>query len=219
MKLTLTFLAFFLGLTPSLVNANAQMKKRRSCFTSRRYSTALGAALTFILFCGLWLAETKSYNISANASEDFHIVITRQTVKDGLVIGTISVNDQVIGNAYENEDLKIQAGSYRGVLRYWSGHNFVQGPFGTIGKEGDFLLEVTNVHQADGRERKDILFHGGNKPQHSKGCILLGPVGKDPSSGIPSLDDSHPLRKLRKLFYGTDMPNSTPNKNIIIDVG
>ncbi len=143
----------------------------------------------------------------------FHIDIQRQRVRGALVIGTISVNDQVIGNTYENLDLMINAGSYPGLLRYWSKKNFVQGPFGTIGNVGDFLLEVANVNK-----RTDILLHGGNKPEHSLGCILLGAVGKDPQTGIPSLTPDHPLVKLRVLFYGTDVPNATPDKQITIDI-
>jgi hypothetical protein len=123
------------------------------------------------------------------------------------------VNDEVIGNTYENNDLKIPGGSYRGFIRYWSGRNFAQGPFATIGKVGDFLLEVGPI---DGRT--NMLFHGGNKPPHSKGCMLLRPVGKDPATGVPSLDDTHPLRKLRLLFYGTDLPTSIPNRGIRIDI-
>src|SRR5712691_1708320 len=96
------------------------------------------------------------------------IVVQRERVKDGLVIGTIAVNGQVIGQAYENDDLKIRVGEYSGLLRMFSpeGKNVVQGDFGTIGKSGDFLIEVANVPG-----RQAILFHGGNKPKHSKGCI------------------------------------------------
>ncbi|MCC6742660.1 MAG: hypothetical protein IT175_02255 [Acidobacteria bacterium] len=151
--------------------------------------------------------------VQGGVSETFRIVVERQKVEGGLVIGSISVDGRAIGSAYENADLKIPAGTYAGALRYWSGHNFVAGPFGTIGKEGDFLLEVTGV-----TGRRDILFHGGNKPQHSTGCIMLGPVGKDPATSIPSLDADHPLRKLRLLFYGTDTPSSTPNKRIEIEI-
>jgi hypothetical protein len=107
----------------------------------------------------------------------------------------------------------IQAGVYPGNMRYVSQHNFVQGPFGTIAHAGDFLLEAGNV-----RGHSDILFHGGDKPNHSKGCILLGAVGKDPKTHTPLLDHNHPLRKLRMLFYGTDMPLASPDKKITIQV-
>ena len=144
----------------------------------------------------------------------FNISIERGLSTNGLVTGTISVNGQEIGKTYENASLKIPAGAYTGLLRYVSGHNFVGGPFGTISKRGDFLVEISGVTGG----RTDILFHGGNRPYQSRGCILLGPVARDPGSSIPSLDNEHPLRKLRLLFYGTDVPNSTPDKAIRIQI-
>lgn len=148
-------------------------------------------------------------------SNDMRIVVQREKVNDGLVTGTIAVNGQIVGRAYENDALKIPAGRYSGILRSFSpeGKNFVQGDFGTIGKSGDFLIEVANVPG-----RTAILFHGGNKPHHSRGCILLGPVSKDPKTHIPHLEYDHPLRRLRRLFYGTESPNQTPDKSISIQV-
>jgi hypothetical protein len=155
---------------------------------------------------------------TADDSKDFNVLVVREKTEDGLIKGTISVNGEVIGNTYENAELKIPPGTYKGILRYWSGHNFVGGPFGTLGKEGDFLLEVANVKEADGTKRTNILFHGGDKPHQSKGCIMLGPVPKGPDTGKPYLPEDHPLRRLRRLFYGTDTPNSTPNRDINIEI-
>lgn len=138
--------------------------------------------------------------------------------KDKLVIGAISVNGSVIGNCYENDSLKVKEGTYPGLLRYWSKRGFVQGPFGTLGNIGDFLVQLENVRNEEGEVRTGILLHGGNQPKHSTGCILLGPVYKDPGTGTPVLDDKHPLRRLRQLFYGSDTPNSTPNKEISVVV-
>lgn len=145
--------------------------------------------------------------------ENMNIVVQRERTRDKLVIGTLTVNGQVVGKTYENSLLMIPAGVYTGHMRYVSGHNFVQGPFGTVAQAGDFLLEVANVPG-----RSDILFHGGNKPQQSKGCILLGGVGKDPKTQLPSLEYDHPLRKLRRLFYGSEMPVASPAKNVSIRV-
>lgn len=144
---------------------------------------------------------------------DMNIVVQRERTQDKLVIGTLTVNGQVVGKTYENAVLMIPAGFYKGYIRYVSAHNFVQGPFGTIAHAGDFLLEVGNVPG-----RNDILFHGGNKPQQSKGCILLGGVGKDPKTHVPSLEYDHPLRKLRRLFYGSETPVASPSKNVTMRV-
>jgi len=143
-------------------------------------------------------------------SAPFSIVVQRTGVDHKLTTGTIAVNGKVIGKTYENEALEIPPGSYVGVVRYASGKNFVQGPFGTLGHAGDFLLEVTGVNG-----RTNILLHGGNKPKHSTGCILLGPVSRSPS---PHVGDEHPLRKLRLAFYGTDTPVQCPDKQVSITV-
>lgn len=145
--------------------------------------------------------------------DDFAILIERASRRRDLVSGKIYVNGKLIGDTYENATLMIPTGTYVGLLRYWSGRNFVAGPFGTIGKEGDFLLEVGRVEN-----RTHILLHGGNKPSQSAGCILLGAVSRDPTTGIPALKDDHPLRLLRQQFYGTDRPTSTPNKQITIEI-
>jgi hypothetical protein len=151
------------------------------------------------------------YNSFAQ-SEDFTITITRLTVNNNLIYGTISLNSEEIGTAFENNSLKIPSGIYKGLMRYHSEHNFVQSELGKMSNIGDFLIEISNVN-----ERTDILFHPGNKPKHSKGCILLGPISGNPSDGY-FVDENHPLRKLRIAFYGTDTPTSCPNKNITIEI-
>jgi hypothetical protein len=141
------------------------------------------------------------------------ILVQREKKEGNLVTGSLVVNGQVIGKTYENASLMIPAGSYPGYLRYKADHNFVQGPFGTIARTGDFLLEVGNVPR-----RSAILFHGGNKPKHSRGCILLGAVGRDPKTHVRFLESDHPLRKLRLMFYGTDNPTACPAKNVTVRV-
>jgi hypothetical protein len=46
---------------------------------------------------------------------------------------------------------------------------------------------------------------------------MLGAVPRD-ANGNRYLPADHTLSKLRKAFYGTDNPNSSPNKKIIIEV-
>jgi hypothetical protein len=141
------------------------------------------------------------------------IVVQREKQSGDLVTGTVAVNGQIIGKTYENAKFLIPARTYPGYLRYVSGKNFVQGPLGSVAKSGDFLLEVGNVSG-----RTAILFHGGNKAAHSRGCILLGPVRKDPKTHLPHLEYSHPLRKLRRTFYGTDFPTQSPDTSVTIFV-
>jgi hypothetical protein len=149
-------------------------------------------------------------------SELFHIIVKRESVKDNLLRGTMYVNDTLLGRTYENDDLKIAANDYTGLLRYRSQHHFVQSAHGAMGKTGDFLVEVAGV-----KGRTNILFHTGNKPKDSKGCILLGPIKSSISpTGILtySVREESPLRRLRLLFYGTDEPVSSPDKNVSVSV-
>lgn len=144
--------------------------------------------------------------------QHFDINIVRSEVKDGLVYGSIWLNGEFIGNAYENDALKIPTGKYQAYMRYHSQKNFVQGPDGVMTNEGDFLLEVGNVPG-----RSNILFHSGTKPHHSKGCILLGPAYKNPE-GSRYIKEDHPLYILRQKYYGTNNPDSCPAVAITITV-
>ena len=143
----------------------------------------------------------------------FQIRIQRLYSKDKLVTGSLAVNGELIGGTYENDDLKVPAGSYVGRLRYRSDHNFVQGPFGLMSKTGDFLVELVGA-----KDRTNILFHGGNKPKHSKGCVLLGPVVKDKATNTGFVGGEHALRKLRLKFYGSETPVQCPSEHIFIQI-
>ncbi len=166
-------------------------------------AVALGAALVTAL--------------SGQAQRDsFAIEIIRGQPVSGLIIGDLGVNGTNLGRSFENAAKRIPAGTYKGYIRYISGKNFVQGPLNSIATVGDFLLEVADVKEPDGRARTNILFHGGSKPSESAGCIMLGPVPK--RDGVPIVPADHPLAKLRMLFYGTDTPTASPDKTIMITI-
>lgn len=131
------------------------------------------------------------------------------------VAGQLRVNGELLGDVLENDALKIPAGTYRGRMRYVSGKGFVQGPFNVMADKGDFLLEVAGVSH-----KTDILIHQGNKPWHSTGCILAGPITRKFVDGrkFVSIDSDATLSKLRRRFYGTDLPTSCPNKRITITI-
>jgi hypothetical protein len=143
----------------------------------------------------------------------FQINIQRLYTDRKLVTGSLLVNGELIGRTYENDDLKVAAGAYVGRLRYHSDHNFVQGPFGIMSKKGDFLVEVVGVPN-----RTNILFHGGNRPHHSKGCILLGPVTRDEAAKTSFIGEDHTLHKLRLKFYGSEVPDQCPDQQISIRI-
>jgi len=140
------------------------------------------------------------------AQQNFNVKLIRKSISNNLVKGKLYVNGEYLGITYENDALKISQGKYPGYLRYVS-----------IGKKGDFLLEIGSVKWSDGKKRTDLLFHGGNKPHHSNGCIMLGGISRD-EEGNRYLPENHTLAKLRKAFYGTDTPISSPNKKVTIEI-
>lgn len=168
-------------------------------------------------------AQDDVATVGGNTSKDlFKIIVQRDSVRNGTVYGTISVNNKVLGTTYENPAKMIAPNTYVGAMRYYSptaksgGH--VQGPAGAIGRAGDFLLEVVDATaDDDGRPKTNILFHGGVKPSDSEGCIMLGAVSRN-TAGARYLKDSDPLRQLRLMFYGDDNPVQSPAKDIKIEV-
>jgi hypothetical protein len=169
------------------------------------------------LFCLVCFAVAT---VSA-AAEDFIITIRREHLDGNLLVGSIFVNRERLGPCYERNDVKIAAGIYPCSMRYVSSDGHAQGPFGELAQEGDFLLEIRNVKWSDGRIRKDLLLHAGDKPGQSTGCIMLGAVRRD-SHHIAILPPNHPLRLLRLRFYGNDTPVATPDKKVsivIVDEG
>ncbi len=148
--------------------------------------------------------------VKAQDLPQFTITIERGAPNGDAIAGQLTVNGQGVGATLERNGVEIAAGNYAGTLKYFSPNGHDQGPFGSIGKHGDFLIEVTGV----ANDRHDLLLHGGSVPKHSKGCILLGAIGK--SDGSRFVPDEATLRKLRLLFYGSDVPTSTPAVNIVI---
>ena len=131
------------------------------------------------------------------------------------VLGVLSVNGIPLGDVLENDALRIAAGTYKGVMRYVSSKNFVQGPLGAMGETGDFLLEVSGV-----KGRGDLLLHTGTKPWHSRGCILAGAAKKsvvDGKTKVTLVADTT-LQKVRQKFYGADVPNACPNLTIRVSI-
>lgn len=163
--------------------------------------------LVTVFACPLFAAPAPA----ADDTKVFHVVVQRLKTDDGLVIGELSVNGKKLGTCYENDDKKIPAGTYKGVVRTTSMRQHAQGPGGKMGNSGDFLLEVAGVPK-----RSDILFHAGNKKEHSLGCILCGPVRTDPKTGDRLAPEV--LRQMRLMYFGTDTPDGKPDKEIKIEV-
>ena len=76
--------------------------------------------------------------------------------KNGLYIfGTLWEENKLICRTLENDNYEIPKGSYQCVRTYFN--------------RGNYPTWRVNVEN-----RTHILFHRGNFPEHSKGCILTG---------------------------------------------
>ncbi len=172
------------------------------------WSMVFGLTLA-VFVLSLTPAELRS---AGALSKEFRVVVIRQKTEGRLISGRVSVDGKDIGPCYENEAKAISAGTYRGVIRTRSMKNFVQGPGGRLGRTGDFLLEVADVPH-----RTDILFHPGNRPEHSDGCILGGPATTDPATGDHIAPPT--LKSMRLAFFdGHDNPDRNPDKAITVEV-
>lgn len=164
------------------------------------------------LLWSTWLALSAAG--AAPAADPFKMVVTRGDTKDGLVVGKLTVNGEPMGTVFERADKRMPAGTYKAHLRYESGKNHVQGPGGVLGKRGDFLVELDAITIA-GKKWEFVQFHAGDKPEHSDGCVLGGAATTDNKSKEKIAPET--LKKLRLKFYGTDTPNSTPNREITVE--
>ena len=171
---------------------------------ARRLAVVLLFAVAVVTFFGVGASRADL--------PTFTIVVERDAPVGEAQPSRIFVNGKEIGPGLERVATKIAAGEYTGKMRYASSKGFAQGPFGGMAHTGDFLLEVSGV-----QGRTDILFHGGTRPIHSKGCILLGAVRREDGGGAATADDST-LRKLRLAFYGSEVPTSTPAVDIKVIV-
>ena len=140
--------------------------------------------------------------------EDFVITIYRQYPGEKCTSGYLAVNDVIVAYTLERPWKDNQAnissiptGAYKAKLRY--------------DHKDHWRIELLDVP-----DRKNVQIHVGNEPDDSLGCIL---VGKKLGNDLCSLQQSAAAYKdLKKSFYGTEEPNSTPDKDIkikIVDAG
>jgi hypothetical protein len=89
----------------------------------------------------------------------------------------------------------IPFGTYNGFLRY--------------DKKDGWRIQLDNVPNRTG-----VQIHMGNYTSQIKGCVLVGTNADVDSCSVQNSSTAY--LKLKKAFYGTETPNSTPNKKIII---
>ncbi|RXM52933.1 hypothetical protein BOQ64_00520 [Chryseobacterium sp. CH25] len=89
----------------------------------------------------------------------------------------------------------IPIGTYKGILRY--------------DKKDGWRIQLDNVPNRTG-----VQIHMGNYTTQIEGCVLVGTDAKVENCSV--LNSSAAYVKLKEAFYGTNNPNSTPNKKITV---
>jgi hypothetical protein len=153
---------------------------------------------------GIWLFAAI-VNAGVQAAEPFALKIERKHVGTDCTSGYLSVNGAVQMYALEkpwknNQPLisSIPPGTYHGRLRYDHADRW--------------RIELSDVP-----ERSNVQIHIGNTTADSLGCILVG-SDIDANSLCRLSGSKDAYAKLKKAFYGTDTPNSTPDRAIILTI-
>ncbi|MCJ2097490.1 DUF5675 family protein [Methylobacterium sp. E-046] len=174
----------------ALMDRNLAMRSQ-----SRRDFLPLAAGFSGVLFL--------SKSVFAQAS-NFTLTLARKYKGDACTSGYLAADGTIIAYTLErpwkgNAPLisSIPDGRYEAVLRY--------------DHTDQWRIELTGVPG-----RTNVQIHTGNKPDDSEGCILIGLKLSDDLCSV--LESKKAYAALKKAFYGTETPNSTPNKNIIVVV-
>lgn len=147
---------------------------------------------------------------AAALAVDFNLAVYREYPGQLCTSGYLAVNGSIISYTLERpwQDNQqnissIPAGTYPGILRY--------------DHKDHWRIELQNVPG-----RTNVQIHTGNEPDQSKGCILVGTqLGPDLCT-IVAGTSGPAYAALKRAFYGSDNPTSTPDKNIsvqIVDTG
>ena len=137
---------------------------------------------------------------------DFKISIFRQYPAAQCTSGYLAVNDSIICHTLERpwQDntpniSSIPAGTYPAILRY--DHN------------DHWRIELQGTEP-----RTNVQIHIGNSPDQTKGCILVGQKLSPDLCKIVAGTSAPAYAMLKKAFYGTNNPTSTPNKTISVEI-
>ncbi|HLT87827.1 MAG TPA: DUF5675 family protein [Sphingobacterium sp.] len=148
-------------------------------------------ALTLVLFSALGYSQEK-----------FALTIERKLPSNNCTMGYLIANGEVLCYTLElpwadnlNNISCIPVGTYSGLLRY--------------DKTDGWRIQLENVPNRTG-----VQIHMGNYTSQIRGCILVGTNAKIENCSVQNSAIAY--SKLKKAFYGTERPNNTPNKKIVI---
>lgn len=139
-------------------------------------------------------------SLTSFAQEKFELTIERKISSDNCTIGYLVADGKVICYTLElpwkdnlNDISCIPIGTYSGILRY--------------DKKDGWRIQLENVPYRTG-----VQIHLGNYTREIKGCVLVGTNANIDNCSVQN--SSIAYSELKKAFYGTSTPNSSPNKTI-----
>ncbi|POY35498.1 hypothetical protein C3K47_15680 [Solitalea longa] len=139
---------------------------------------------------------------AGSSQNKFELIVERKLSSSNCTMGYLIADGEVICYSLElpwkdnlNNISCIPVGTYNGILRY--------------DKTDKWRIQLENVPNRTG-----VQVHMGNYTKQTEGCILVGADAKVDNCSV--LNSSTAYSKLKDAFYGTDNPNSTPNKKITI---
>ena len=141
-------------------------------------------------------------------SEDFKLTISREYSDSNCTSGYLAVNGQIQAYTLEKPWQRnkpfissIPNGTYKGTLRY--------------DHSDQWRIELQGVPGG----RDVVQIHTGNTPDDTEGCILIGKELADNDLCEIKAGTSKPAYSdLKRAFYGSENPVSTPNKSISVTV-
>lgn len=139
----------------------------------------------------------------AVAQTTMSIEVVRIENKPNCTIGDMGVDNASLGVktlelAWRNNAAnisRIPAGTYTTILRY--------------DHDDKWRLELNGVPG-----HNHIQIHVGNWPSDTEGCILVGLT----ANACSVQNSAEAYKKLKRAFYGSESPQATPNKTVIVTV-
>jgi hypothetical protein len=137
---------------------------------------------------------------------DWIITIKRTSINSKSVTGELFVNGNFICHTLElpwnsNKSFisSIPSGEYSAFLRY--------------DKDDKWRLQLEDVPNRTG-----IQIHIGNYPSQIEGCVLIGNEVINKNNQLGAGTSGSAYKTLKKLFYGSSNPNSTPDVKIKVKI-
>lgn len=162
--------------------------------------------ITYLSLLLVFTSSSGMKSLEIPAQTDWTITIKRTSINSNSVTGELYVNGEFICHTLElpwksNKSFisSIPSGEYSALLRY--------------NKNDKWRLLLENVPNRTG-----IQIHIGNYPSEIEGCVLVGDEVINVQNKVSEGTSTSAYKKLKKSFYGSTNPTSTPNVNIKVKI-